>query len=80
MLPDRRNFSGGWAGSATAQPLEDASPNVDGRVAIIGTDAIRERGTNHSCHAFKPSRLPTNGCPDKGGSRLPLMSASMIGS
>jgi len=40
---------------------------LDGRVAIIGTDAIRERGVNIVTILASSAACPANGCPYHGG-------------
>jgi predicted deacylase len=52
--------------NAFGDVVHDYTARVDGRVAIIGTDAIRERGVNIVTILASGTDGPTDGCPYHG--------------
>ena len=52
--------------NAFGDVVHEYTAGVDGRVAIIGTDAIRERGVNIVTILASSADCPTDGCPYHG--------------
>ena len=53
--------------NAFGDVVHEYAAGMDGRVAIIGTDAIRERGVNIVTILASSAACPANGCPYHGG-------------
>ena len=52
--------------NAFGDVVHEYAAGMDGRVAIIGTDAIRERGVNIVTILASSADCPTDGCPYHG--------------